>query len=114
MNMILEQAALMLRDYAAPCEQVWELETRTLGHGIAWVNLPAAPHAWGMHGFEDEARYVTLMQPTVAMALADVLHYEALRDEPNTLMVSLAQEILDSSMVTKQSGPPSIGPTVRY
>lgn len=66
---ILRRAARQLRDTAASCEQGdWTAEVGETGH--AWISLPAYDHAWGMHGFAEEARHVALMHPPVALTLA--------------------------------------------
>lgn len=69
---LLRRAAKTLREVSASCEPGdWTAE---LGDtGSAWVNLPAYTHAWGMHGFAEEARHVVLMHPPVALALAEAL-----------------------------------------
>lgn len=69
---LLRRAAAKLRDIAYSCEPgTWSLDEPGKGH--AWINLPGYRHAWGMHGFVDECRYVALMHPPVALALAEVL-----------------------------------------
>ncbi len=66
---LLRRAAEKLRDTAASCEQGdWTAEVGDTG--TAWVNLPAYPHAWGMHGFAEEARYVALVGAPVGLAIA--------------------------------------------
>ena len=73
---LLRRAAETLRNLAASCEQgAWSAEIDDRGH--AWINLPAYKHAFGVHGFPDEAKYIALMRPPVALAVADLLERHA-------------------------------------
>lgn len=70
---LLRRAAALMRESAQanePGPWVAEIDER----GNAWINLPWCAHAWGMHGFPDEARHVaSFASPVVALAVADWL-----------------------------------------
>lgn len=74
---LLLRAAAKLRKDVDDLEAASPWTAETYRDGRAWVTVPGAVHAWGMHGFTGEARYVATMHPPVALALADWLEDEA-------------------------------------
>jgi hypothetical protein len=73
---LLREAAKTMRERAQSAEPgPWVTERP--GHGKAWINTPGYEHAWGMHGFVEEARHVASWHPAVALAVADWLDVEA-------------------------------------
>jgi hypothetical protein len=70
---LLRRAADKLRKAANDVEAFSPWTAETAPDGRAWVNVPGAVHAWGMHGFPGECRYAALMHPPVALALADAM-----------------------------------------